>query len=269
MIRFKQFLSEAPWLMEPEEHSQSDNQIEKGKFKSKRLSGGKRNVSWAQKSYWEGDRTKSHETNIISSNKHYDFTKQSKNFYSKDVTAAGNWNLREHPRTGKYMTKKVPFKPSEARDTTFYAIHKETGEPHMKVNGMYTPSTKKFEISILKGHPESKIKAHEFYQHLILAGHVKELHSDTTHSPGGKKVWSKLRKMPNVKVTTSDNPDGHHVKNFDSHYVDNKMEEPIKNKYRSNQDGWEHIDYKKLEKDKDYKKLSVLKNRHFIAKGKV
>ena len=103
MIRFKQFLNEAPWLIDPQDHSQSDNQIEKGKYKSKRLSGGKRNVSWVQKSYWhdEGDRTRSKEANIISSNKHYDFTKESKNFDSKLVTDSDKWSFRKNHYSNK------------------------------------------------------------------------------------------------------------------------------------------------------------------------
>lgn len=86
-------------------------------------------------------------------------------------------------------------------DGGFAAVDKKTKRIHMSVNGIFTPITKKFEVTDLKGNPKSTIKAHDFYHHLLIAGHVKKLVSDKTQSIGGRKVWQKLSQLPHVKMS--------------------------------------------------------------------
>lgn len=71
---------------------------------------------------------------------------------------------------------------------------------HMYVNlenSRHDPSFKK--VQELKGHPDSPIKAHEFYQHLLKNG-VK-IESDDIQTKGGMMVWKKLADDPNIHVT--------------------------------------------------------------------
>lgn len=270
MISFRQFILESP--KELDSYDYNSNSIPKNKFTAKDISSGKKQLKVKSKLNPKGESTS--EINKISSFGDYEFARAHKNFKKSHVTDDKHWDYIYHPKHDKPLVKIKPIKNTEARPATFYAIHKPTGDVHMKVEGQYTPSSKKFQISCLSGHPDSKIKAHEFYHHLVLAGHVKELHSDETQSIGGKKVWSRLRKMPNVKVVTSDNPKGHHLKNFEKHYSTYAKEKEILKKYEveKHDPGWashKETDWKKAEKDKEYIKHKTLIKRHFIAKSKV
>lgn len=94
-----------------------------------------------------------------------------------------------------------PFNNS-SNSTEFHAVDKKTGHIHMSVEGMTHNSDKKkaFEVEVLRGGYGNTIKAHEFYHHLINAGHVDSIVSDSSHSPGAKKVWHRLSQMPGVKM---------------------------------------------------------------------
>jgi hypothetical protein len=84
--------------------------------------------------------------------------------------------------------------PDDPKNTTIYAKDPASGESHMHVN------FDGGQIVGLEGSLHSKIKAHEFYHHLI-SHHGIELKSDIRQTPGGMKVWKKLKEYPDVKIT--------------------------------------------------------------------
>ena len=270
MISFKQYiLIESPKEIE---YDQTTNAIPKNRYKTKNLSSGKKQLEIH--SAINKNKKYTHELNKLSSIGDYEFARKSKNFSKEYVTDNRHWDYIRHPKTDKPLVKVTRLKDNVARPATFYAIHKPTGEVHMKVEGEYTPSCKKFQVGCLSGHPDSKLKAHEFYQHLLLAGHVKELHSDTTQSIGGRKVWNRLRKLPNVKMVTNENPNGHHLKNFDKHYTSDKEYDEIKAKHSKKVNdpfygSYDHTNWDEMKKDKQHKRFMKLSDRHFIAKSKV
>lgn len=104
---------------------------------------------------------------------------------------------------------------------SFLAVDKKTNEAHLNVNGNWHNKNKILTVDSLKGHPESTLKAHDFYHHLLMAGHVNKLVSDKIQSQGGKKVWKKLSTLPHVKLTGSD---GKFNRNFDANYSDSKTD---------------------------------------------
>lgn len=273
MKTFKQFLIEMPMLINY--YDKESNQIIKDAFKSKHISSGKMKIKQVL-SRW-GDYNSEQEVNKISTVGDYHIVRHSPNFYKRllknhnypvyDLNGIPSKTVRKRNQDNPYRaTKIIPYKNNEQRPATYSAIHKKTGEPHMSVTGTFTPSNKKFEISNLQGHPDSTLKAHEFYHHLLLAGHVHELHSDKTQSPGGKKVWERLRKLPNVKMTTSDNPKSSGIKNLEKHYAPELDPKYIENR-NLNSNGF--VDYRKMEKDPEYKHILKLRNRKLIAKSKV
>lgn len=93
-------------------------------------------------------------------------------------------------------------KGTDDKYTKFVAVDKKTKKVHMSVTGdMHgTEKNKHFAVDYLKASEGNTLKAHEFYHHLIHAGHVNTLVSDDSHSPGAKKVWHKLSQMPNIKM---------------------------------------------------------------------
>lgn len=94
------------------------------------------------------------------------------------------------------------YKQGSPHNTSFYAVNRKSNKVDMAVDGSLFKSGKRkqFRVSMLAGAHGSKIRAHEFYHHLIHAGHVHDLVSDSSHSEGAKKVWKKLSKMPNIKL---------------------------------------------------------------------
>ena len=79
----------------------------------------------------------------------------------------------------------------------YYAVHKKTGIVHMSMEGYRDPD-KSINVTYLTGHPDTKIKAHEFYHHLITK------HNETLkgidHSPGAVKVWQRLSDMDGLDM---------------------------------------------------------------------
>jgi len=162
MLRFKQFIKETPSYMDPNEHGN-------GK---------------------EGNTI--HKDNYVKPNHHKDsgFRKTTK------LSSHGEYDLyKHHAGYG-----------SNAEDTGstyhhFSLVHRATDETHMHVAGnlIHHDGKKKFQVDSLVGHEHSKVKAHEFYHHIL--HHVDELHSDTIHSKGGMTTWKHLAtKHPDVEV---------------------------------------------------------------------
>lgn len=179
------------------------------------------------------------------------------------VSSTPTHHIFKHMQTHEF-DEKEPMPKTEARDAKFLAIDRKTKKTHMYVRGYYTPSSKKFEINMLKGHPESTIKAHDFYHHLLLAGHVKELHSDATQSAGGRKVWKRLSHLPHVKLHTSDTKKP--IKNdqdLDSHYTHDNDFDRITQRHRD-KEGF--LNFQSRSNDPEWKIHSQKSNRSFVAK---
>lgn len=87
---------------------------------------------------------------------------------------------------------------------TSYTLHDKDNKIAIKATGKKDGN--KFTINSLESSQKAPVKAHEFYHHLITNNDV-HLHSDIVQSPGGKKVWERLRGMPNIKIQTY-HPDG-------------------------------------------------------------
>lgn len=79
----------------------------------------------------------------------------------------------------------------------YMAVDPQTMRVHMKSAGFSYPDHYD-EGGLLKS-PDSTIKAHEFYHHII-QNHENEIRSDTVHSKGGAKVWQKISELPDVNV---------------------------------------------------------------------
>lgn len=106
-------------------------------------------------------------------------------------------------------------------DIYFYAVNKKTRKSEMAVDGVYKGAKKNkiFHVGTLDGSKGSTIKAHHFYHHLMHAGHINQIVSDSSHSPGAKKVWHRLSKLPGVKMYHIDADDTvKPVKNPLQHY---------------------------------------------------
>lgn len=179
------------------------------------------------------------------------------------VSSTPTHHIFKHMQTHEF-DEKEPMPKTEARDAKFLAIDRKTKKTHMYVRGYYTPSSKKFEINMLKGHPESTIKAHDFYHHLLLAGHVKDLHSDSTQSAGGRKVWKRLSHLPHVKLHTSDTKKP--IKNdqdLDSHYTHDNDFDRITQRHRD-KEGF--LNFQSRSNDPEWKIHSQKSNRSFVAK---
>jgi hypothetical protein len=74
-------------------------------------------------------------------------------------------------------------------------------------------------VQNVEGRKDSSIKAHELYHHLVSNGHLKELISDYTQSPGGSKVWRRLSTMNGVSVNhLVNNKEEPLQKNWDDHF---------------------------------------------------
>jgi len=79
------------------------------------------------------------------------------------------------------------------------------------------------QVEGLEGHPESTIKAHQFYHALLKHGAIKELRSSVLHSIGGKKTWERLSKYPDINIKHAVNISGEKLvmkkgKSFDQNY---------------------------------------------------
>ena len=141
----------------------------------------------------------------MTSKQKYGDSPKAEDFSHVSSTPTHHFDIKQHTHNLNYDTRKLEkMKNSEARDATFMAVDRKTMQPHMHVTGTYTPSKKHFEVDTLKGHPNSTIKAHDFYHHLLLAGHTKKLVSGATQSAGGRKVWKRLSQLPHVKLHTND-----------------------------------------------------------------
>lgn len=83
----------------------------------------------------------------------------------------------------------------------FTAIHAGTGHAHMYLDGAFEgEKPNEFHINELQGHPDSGIRAHELYHHLVTK-HGIELHSSDEMSQGGSKTWKRLASnYPDVEV---------------------------------------------------------------------
>lgn len=147
----------------------------------------------------------------------------------------------------------------------FMAVNRETKEPEVSVTGEFHAKKKRLKVDMLKGKPGSSLKAHDFYHHLLLAGHVKELHSDNTQSAGGKKVWHKLSQLPNVNIKTST---GGKVdpKNFEKHYAN---ADQYQNLLAKNRKLHPRDPVNNLNKDPEYKSWKRRSDTHFIAKSNI
>lgn len=55
-------------------------------------------------------------------------------------------------------------------------------------------------VTTLAGHPNSKIKAHEFYRHLV-AHQGWSVQGSSSQSPGGMATWAKLSQYPDIEIT--------------------------------------------------------------------
>lgn len=88
-------------------------------------------------------------------------------------------------------------------------VHKPTGKTHIKLTGGQSEGTNKLGVKNLVGHSDSKVKAHEFYHHLITK-HGLEISSDDEQSVGGAKVWKKLSEYPDIH-TTHHHYNGHEI----------------------------------------------------------
>lgn len=101
---------------------------------------------------------------------------------SKKVSSVGDYHI---------------YKGNIGDEHAYYAVHKDSGATHMRVLGHEDGN--KFTVTGLMGHNDTKIKAHEFYHHLI-THHGIELHSDRKQSKGGKNVWKKLSKYKDIQM---------------------------------------------------------------------
>lgn len=119
-----------------------------------------------------------------------------------------------------------PEKPGFASYMAVDHMHKV----HIKVDGRHEGG--RFRIHNLTGHQKSKIKAHEFYHHLLK--HFS-LQSDNTHSKGGAHAWRQLSKMPGVQMKHV-NKEGKRIKldkkNWTANYhsVDDNNDGPTETK---------------------------------------
>ena len=177
MLSFQQFILESPYEIG---HYDIDDHI---------LAHGKGNTTLKK--------TSSPKTKV--------YTRDSTNY--KEVGTSPEHKIYRH-------VDKVPG--SNKAFASFIAVHKKTKKIHMKVDGNFNPKSKEFEVHDLRGNPKTTIKAHDFYHHLILAGHVNKLVSDKTQSLGGKKTWHRLTSKPNIKMSASD---GEYHKNFNDNYT--------------------------------------------------
>jgi len=71
-------------------------------------------------------------------------------------------------------------------------------------------------------HPDAKISAPEFYKHILNSGKVKGIQSGKTQTEGGKSIWQRMVKDPELKVTHHDAETGKeiklHTKDWDRNY---------------------------------------------------
>jgi hypothetical protein len=94
-----------------------------------------------------------------------------------------------------------------------YLHEKKYGPYTVRTYHAYDPKTKKTTLSAMgdfnkkSGHlhkielassPENTLKAHKFYHHLITHHNISI--QDDSSSPGNKKVWERLAKMPGVNI---------------------------------------------------------------------
>jgi hypothetical protein len=82
---------------------------------------------------------------------------------------------------------------------TSYTLHDKEGNIRTRVAGMQNKNA--FIETNLESSENAPVKAHHFYHHLIV-NHDIHLHSDSMHSPGAKKVWSRLHAMPGIQMQT-------------------------------------------------------------------
>jgi hypothetical protein len=94
----------------------------------------------------------------------------------------------------------------EEGDDRFSARNSTTGEVDATVNGSLIKGH--LHVDLLSTRPHGKLKAHEFYHHLITKHGVKL--ASTSQSPGATKVYQKLSKMKGVKIHGEDRDGGHH-----------------------------------------------------------
>lgn len=115
---------------------------------------------------------------------------------TQKVSDHGDYEVHKHTNNGPSDNN-----VGDANATAYSLYHKPTKNYHMILQGRHVGDT--FHISYLQGHPQSQVKAHDFYHHLITK-HGMKLNSDADQSVGGMKVWHKLSKNPEVSVTHHD-----------------------------------------------------------------
>lgn len=118
---------------------------------------------------------------------------------------------------GDHTVKKFSLGPGRSA----YTLHAPDNKITLTAAGKAGEGNKFYEDS-LDSSTKAPIKAHEFYHHLV-TNHDIHLHSDTLHSPGAKKVWSKLHGMEGTKTQayndiTKKYTDIPHSESLDSHY---------------------------------------------------
>ena len=145
--------------------------------------------------------------------------------YGKVITQTATHNIHRTYHGNTDTVGRSPYDGPDIKGITgkvvsYTAVHKETGEAHMRVMGIR--KGKNFIVSSLKGKEGSTIKAHDFYHHLTVR-HGISVHSDDAQSVGAQKVWQKFLNKPNVKAkhyepnTNRELPIDH--KNFDQNYA--------------------------------------------------
>ena len=121
---------------------------------------------------------------------------------------------------GDNSVKELSLTPT----TTSYTLH--TPDNKIAIKAIGSRNGDKFTIRSLDSSIGSPIKAHQFYHHLITQNGV-HLHSDNIQSPGGKKVWERLRSMPGIEMK-SYHPDGSYRDIPDSAKLDDYFDSPVR-----------------------------------------
>lgn len=89
-------------------------------------------------------------------------------------------------------------KDDKYKSTVGYFAADSDGKILMRVRGSQPSSALTvYNVQGLKG---SELKAHDFYHHLLKAGHVKKILSDNYLSDGGFHIWKNLARKKDVLI---------------------------------------------------------------------
>ena len=98
--------------------------------------------------------------------------------------------------SGHKILKNTLGETDDGKPVTYTAVDHH-GNAHIKVHG--NERGNRLDVTSLYGTEGNKVKAHNFYHHLITK-HGIHLHSDYEQSEGGMKVWKKLQRMPGIHM---------------------------------------------------------------------